>query len=185
VQTGAGRTGTLYAYQQMGVTPDILTTAKGLGGGFPVAAMLTTEKLAAHFTVGSHGTTYGGNPLACAVAAEVLDILSARTTLAGVKKRHAAFVSGLEAINRRHGAFREIRGMGLLLGCELKAAWKGKSKDLAKLAEKQGVIVLQAGPDVIRLAPSLLIPLTDVKAGLKRLEGAVAELVAPTAAKAA
>jgi acetylornithine/N-succinyldiaminopimelate aminotransferase len=185
VQSGAGRTGTLYAYQQMGVTPDILSTAKGLGGGFPVAAMLTTQKLAAHFTVGSHGTTYGGNPLACAVAAEVLDILSAKTTLAGVKKRHAAFVAGLEAINRRHGAFREIRGMGLLLGCELKDAWKGKSKDLAKLAEKQGVIVLQAGPDVIRLAPSLLIPLADVKAGLKRFEAAVAEFVAQGAAKAA
>jgi acetylornithine/N-succinyldiaminopimelate aminotransferase len=169
----------------MGVTPDILSSAKGLGGGFPIAAMLTTRKLAAHFPVGSHGTTYGGNPLACAVAAEVLDILSARNTLSGVKKRHAAFVAGLEALDRRHGAFREIRGMGLLLGCELKDAWKGKAKDLVKLAEKQGLIVLQAGPDVIRFAPSLLIPLADVKAGLRRFEAAVAEFVAQPVPKAA
>ena len=185
VQSGAGRTGTLYAYQQMGVTPDILSTAKGLGGGFPVAAMLTTQKLAAHFTVGSHGTTYGGNPLACAVAAEVLDIISAKTTLAGVKKRHAAFVAALEAINRKHRAFREIRGMGLLLGCELAEVHKGQAKELVKLAEKEGLLVLQAGPDVVRMAPSLLIPLADVKAGLRRFEAAVAAFTARPAAKAA
>jgi acetylornithine/N-succinyldiaminopimelate aminotransferase len=185
VQSGAGRTGTLYAYQQMGVTPDILTSAKGLGGGIPIGAMLTTAKIAAHFGVGAHGSTYGGNPLACAVAAEVLDIVSAKTTLAGVGKRHAAFVAGLAAINRRHKAFREIRGMGLLLGCELAAPWRGKAKDLGKLAEQRGLLVLQAGPDVIRLAPSLLIPMADVKAGLKRFEAAVAEFVAQGTAKAA
>jgi acetylornithine/N-succinyldiaminopimelate aminotransferase len=185
VQSGAGRSGTLYAYQQLGVTPDILTSAKGLGGGIPIGAMLTTAKIAAHFGVGAHGSTYGGNPLASAVAAEVLDIVSARTTLEGVRKRHAAFVAGLEAINRRHAVFREIRGMGLLLGCELAAPWKGRAKDLMRLAEQRGLLVLQAGPDVIRLAPSLLIPMADVKAGLKRLASAAAELAAGPAAQAA
>jgi acetylornithine/N-succinyldiaminopimelate aminotransferase len=185
VQSGNGRSGTLYAHEQFGVTPDILTTAKGLGGGFPIGAMLTTTKLAAHFSVGVHGSTYGGNPLACAVAGEVLDIVSADSTLAGVRKRHDAFIARLEAINRRHKAFREIRGMGLLLGCELAAAWKGKAKEVVQLAEKHGLMVLQAGPDVIRIAPSLLIPMVDLRAGLRRFEDAVAELVSPRDAHAA
>jgi succinylornithine transaminase family protein len=178
VQSGAGRSGTLFAYQQLGVTPDILTSAKGLGGGFPIGAMLTTSRLAAHFGVGSHGSTYGGNPLACAVAAEVLGIVSSDATLAGVRRRHDLFMAGLGAINRRHRLFREIRGMGLLLGLELAPSWKGRGKDLLKLAEKHGLIALIAGPDVIRLAPSLLIPIADVKAGLRRLELAVAEMSA-------
>jgi acetylornithine/succinyldiaminopimelate/putrescine aminotransferase len=181
VQSGNGRTGTLYAHEQLGVTPDILTTAKGLGGGFPIGAMLTTEKIAAHFGVGSHGSTYGGNPLACAVAGAVLDIVSAPATLAGVKKRHDAFLAGLAAINRRHKVFADIRGMGLLIGLELAAPWQGHAKDLMKLAEKHGLMVLIAGPDVIRLAPSLLIPMTDLKAGLRRLEAAVAEFAAADA----
>ncbi len=178
IQCGAGRTGALYAYMKFGVTPDILTTAKGLGAGFPIGAMLTTAKLAKHFTVGSHGTTFGGNPLACAVGSAVIDILSSKSVLDGVGKRHAAFVKGLEAINRRHRVFREIRGMGLLLGCELLPAHAGKAKELVTLAEKHGVMLLQAGPDVIRLAPSLVIPMADVKEGLVRLERAVAEFAA-------
>jgi succinylornithine transaminase family protein len=178
VQSGAGRTGTLYAYQQLGVTPDILTTAKGLGGGFPIGAMLTTAKIAAHFGVGSHGSTYGGNPLACAVAGAVLEIVSAESTLAGVRKRHAAMMAGLAALNRRHAIFADIRGMGLLIGLELAAPWKGRGKEVMALAEKHGLMVLIAGPDVIRLAPSLLIPMADVKAGLKRFAAAVAEFAA-------
>jgi acetylornithine/N-succinyldiaminopimelate aminotransferase len=185
IQSGAGRTGALYAYMKFGVTPDILTTAKGLGAGFPIGAMLTTEKLARHFTVGSHGTTFGGNPLACAVGSAVIDIISSKRVLAGVEKRHAAFVKGLRAINAKHGIFRDIRGMGLLLGCELKPAHAGKARDLMNLAEKHGVMLLQAGPDVIRLAPSLVIPMGDVKEGLRRLRKAVAEFTAAPGAKAA
>lgn len=180
VQSGAGRTGTLYAYQQLGTTPDILTTAKGLGAGFPIGAMLTTAKLAAHFTPGTHGTTFGGNPLACAVAFETMRIIGSKATLAGVAKRHDAFVAGLEAINRRHGLFREIRGLGLLIGAELVPALHGKAKDLVALGEKHGVLALQAGYDTLRLAPSLLIPMADVKEGLARLAKAAAEFAATT-----
>jgi acetylornithine/N-succinyldiaminopimelate aminotransferase len=178
VQCGAGRTGALYAYQKFGVTPDILTSAKGLGGGFPIGAMLTTEKLAKHFAVGVHGTTYGGNPLACAVADTVLDIVSAKATLKGVEQRHKAFVAALTAINDRHQVFSEIRGMGLLIGCELAAPWKGRGKDFQKASEEHGLMHLIAGPDVLRFAPSLLIPPGDMKLGMKRLEAAIAGLVA-------
>jgi acetylornithine/N-succinyldiaminopimelate aminotransferase len=96
-----------------------------------------------------------------------------------VRKRHDAIIKRLEAINRRYRVFREIRGMGLLVGCELAAAWKGKAKDVVQLAEKHALMVLQAGPDVIRIAPSLLVPMADLRAGLRRFEAAVAELVSP------
>jgi acetylornithine/succinyldiaminopimelate/putrescine aminotransferase len=181
IQSGVGRTGALYAYMKFGVVPDILTTAKGLGAGFPIGAMLTTTKIAQHFTVGSHGTTFGGNPLACAVGSAVIDTVSSKGILAGVEKRHAAFVRWLEKINAKHGVFREIRGMGLLLGCELKPEHAGKAKDIMGLAEKHGVMLLQAGPDVLRFAPSLVIPMADVKEGLKRLGKAVAEFRAKAA----
>lgn len=183
VQSGNGRTGTLFAYEQYGVAPDILTTAKGLGGGFPIGAMLTTEKLAAHFTVGAHGTTYGGGPLACAVAEAVFDIVSSKATLAGVARRHDRLVAGLEAIGRPHGLFAEVRGMGLLVGAELAAPWKGRAKDLVRLAEDRGLFLLQAGPDVLRFAPSLVIPLADLDAGLARLRRAVGDFLAPPEGK--
>src|SRR5690606_1752313 len=99
-----------------GVTPDILSSAKSLGGGFPIGAMLTTSDLASHLAVGTHGTTYGGNPLACAVAEAVLDIVNTPAVLGGVKTRHARFRQRLQAIGEQYGLFREIRGLGLLLG---------------------------------------------------------------------
>lgn len=181
VQSGNGRTGTLFAYEQYGVVPDILTTAKGLGGGFPIGAMLTTAKLAAHFTVGAHGTTYGGGPLACAVAEAVFDVVSSKATLAGVKRRHDLLVAGLEAIGRPHGLFDEVRGMGLLVGAQLAPAFRGRAKDIVRLAEERGLFLLQAGPDVLRFAPSLVIPLADLRAGLGRLRAAVDAFFAPPA----
>jgi succinylornithine aminotransferase len=184
VQSGAGRTGELYAYMKYGVVPDILTSAKGLGGGFPVAAMLTTDKIAASFNVGSHGTTYGGNPLACAVGKAVFDIITAPETMANVKARHDQLVDGLNALNRKHGVFKEVRGEGLLLGCEFDAAYKGKGKDLVKAAEEQGLLILIAGPDVLRLAPSLLITEADVTLGLQKLDAAIAAFVKAQAAAA-
>ncbi len=185
VQSGAGRTGSLFAYERLGVVPDILTSAKGLGGGFPIGAMLTTTGLAKHFGVGVHGTTYGGNPLACAVALAVLDIVAAPATLAGVARREAAFHEALQAMNRRHRVFSEVRGMGLLIGCELAAPYRGRAKDLLAIAARHGLMVLIAGPDVIRFAPSLVIPMADVKAGCKRFASALEEFTALPAAKAA
>ena len=112
VQSGVGRTGSLYAYMHYGVTPDVLTTAKALGGGFPIGAMLTTETLAAHLNVGSHGTTYGGNPLAGAVGGKVMELINRPEVMAGVMERHQWFVDGLNQINQRLQLFSEIRGLG-------------------------------------------------------------------------
>jgi len=106
IQSGMGRTGALFSYMQKGIVPDILTSAKGLGGGFPIGAMLTTEKVASAFSVGVHGTTYGGNPLACAVAGAVFDVINTTEVLDGVKARHALFMEGLKAINVRRLARR-------------------------------------------------------------------------------
>jgi succinylornithine aminotransferase len=176
VQTGMGRTGELFAYQHYGVIPDILTSAKSLGGGFPIAAMMTTEVLAKHLTVGTHGTTYGGNPLACAVAEAVIDIVNTPETLAGVKTKRALFQARLEQIGQQYDLFTQVRGLGLLIGCVLTDAWKGKAKEIFNAAEKAGVMVLQAGPDVVRFAPSLVVTEVDINEGLDRFERAVAQL---------
>ena len=150
VQTGVGRTGELYAYMHYGVTPDVLTTAKALGGGFPIGALLATEACASVMTVGTHGTTYGGNPLAGAVAGELLSIVNTPEVLSGVRQRHQWFCERLQAINARYGLFKEIRGLGLLLGCVLNDAWAGKAKTLSNLAAEEGVMILIAGANVVR-----------------------------------
>jgi succinylornithine transaminase family protein len=184
VQSGAGRTGALFAYMKFGVTPDILSSAKGLGGGFPIGAMLTTEKVAKSFVVGAHGSTYGGNPLGCAVAEAVLDIVASPETLAGVTARRAQMVDGLNALNQKFNVFKEIRGDGLLIGCELTAEFEGRGKDLVKAAEKAGLMLLIAGPSVMRLAPSLLITAEDIREGMARFAEALAAFVAATRAVA-
>lgn len=132
VQTGVGRTGELYAYMHYGVTPDLLTTAKALGGGFPVGALLATEECASVMTVGTHGTTYGGNPLASAVAGKVLDLINTPEMLNGVKQRHDWFVERLNIINHRYGLFSEVRGLGLLIGCVLNADYAGQAKQISQ-----------------------------------------------------
>lgn len=173
VQTGVGRTGALYAYQQYGVTPDILTSAKGLGGGFPIGAMLTTTEIAQHFSVGTHGTTYGGNPLACAVAEAVIDTVNTAEVQANVTARAAQLRAGLEALNAELGLFAEVRGMGLLLGAVLTDRYAGRAGEVVAKAAEAGVIVLQAGPNVVRFAPSLVIGEDDVSEALGRLGSAL------------
>ncbi|ALB62501.1 Succinylornithine transaminase [Cronobacter condimenti 1330] len=169
VQTGVGRTGSLYAYMHYGVTPDVLSTAKALGGGFPIGAMLTTERCAAVMGVGTHGTTYGGNPLASAVAGEVLDLVNTPEMLEGVKARHDALVEQLNAINQRLGLFKEIRGLGLLLGCVLKDEYAGKAKAISLAAAQEGAMVLIAGANVLRFAPALNISHQEIETGLGRV----------------
>ncbi len=176
VQSGMGRSGELFSYMNYGVTPDILSSAKSLGGGFPIGAMLTTDALAKHFAVGVHGTTYGGNPLACAVAEAVLDVVNTPEVRAGVKARHQRFKTRLEQIGQRYGVFSEVRGLGLLIGCALSDAWKGRAKDFFNAAERHDLMILQAGPDVVRFAPSLVIDEADIDEGLDRFERAVAHL---------
>ncbi|EOC1530875.1 aspartate aminotransferase family protein [Cronobacter turicensis] len=169
VQTGVGRTGHLYAYMHYGVTPDVLSTAKALGGGFPIGAMLTTERCAAVMGVGTHGTTYGGNPLASAVAGEVLDLVNTPEMLDGVKARHDALVEQLNAMNQRLGVFKEIRGLGLLIGCVLSDEYAGKAKAMSLAAAKEGAMVLIAGANVLRFAPALNISHKEIETGLARV----------------
>ncbi|WP_407331590.1 aspartate aminotransferase family protein [Enterovibrio sp. 27052020O] len=178
VQTGNGRTGTFYAYEQTGVTPDILSTAKSLGGGFPIGAMLTTEVLAAHMKVGTHGSTYGGNPLACAVAEAVVNEVSKPEVLAGVKEREGWFRDGLEALNAKYDMFSEIRGKGLLIGAALNEKWQGRARDVLLAAGDEGLLLLVAGTNVVRMTPSLVISKEEVEEGLARLDRALAKLAA-------
>jgi len=168
VQTGVGRTGELYAYMHYGVTPDVLTTAKALGGGFPIGAMLTTETFGKVMNVGTHGTTYGGNPLAGAGAGALLDTVNTPQMLNGVKQRHEWFTEQLNAINARHLLFSDIRGLGLLIGCQLVPAFSGKAKQISQLAAAEGVMVLIAGGNVLRFAPALNISEEEVRIGLER-----------------
>ncbi|HAS6216142.1 TPA: acetylornithine/succinylornithine family transaminase [Vibrio vulnificus] len=177
VQTGNGRTGEFYAYQGLGVTPDILSTAKSLGGGFPIGAMLTTAKLAEHLKVGTHGSTYGGNPLACAVAEAVVTEVSKPETLQGVKEREQWFREGLAKLNEKYQIFAEIRGKGLLLGVALNEQWQGRARDVLVAAGKEGLLVLVAGANVVRFTPSLVITKQEIEEGFAKLDKAIASLV--------
>ena len=177
VQTGVGRTGHLYAYQGLNVSPDILTTAKALGGGFPIGAMITTTDIAKHLKIGTHGSTYGGNPLACAVAEAAFDTVNNESVLAGVQQKEAMFRELLEAINSKYNVFSEIRGKGLLLGAVLNEQFEGRARDFLVASMKHGLMTLVAGANVVRFTPSLVIGEDDIKAGLARFELAVADVV--------
>ena len=176
IQTGVGRSGHLYLYQQVGVTPDILTTAKGLGGGFPISAMLTTQKIADSLAVGTHGSTYGGNPMACAVANKILELVAEPDFLAGVQQKSALLRAGLDDLNQRHKIFADIRGCGLLLGCQLIDSWHGRARDVLNACTAEGLLALVAGPNVLRLAPCLCITAEEIATGLGKMEAAIAGL---------
>ncbi|WP_394205882.1 aspartate aminotransferase family protein [Shewanella waksmanii] len=178
VQTGVGRLGELYAYMRTEVVPDILTTAKALGGGFPIAAMLTTTEIAAHLKIGTHGSTYGGNPLACAIGNAVLDVVNTPEVLEGVKKREQLLRDGLNAINAKYNVFSEVRGQGLLIGGVMNDAYQGRAKEFLVAAVNEGLMTLVAGANVVRFTPSLVIPEADIAEGLARFERAVAKVVA-------
>ncbi|WP_434930515.1 aspartate aminotransferase family protein [Shewanella sp. HL-SH8] len=178
VQTGVGRTGELFAYMGTDIVPDILTSAKALGGGFPIAAMLTTAKIAAHLKIGTHGSTYGGNPLACAIGNAVMDVVNTKEVLDGVKHREQLFRDGLAVINEKYHVFSEVRGKGMLLGAVLNEKYEGRSRDFLVASVAEGVMTLMAGANVVRFAPSLVIPEADIAEGLARFERAVAKVVA-------
>ena len=177
VQCGMGRTGSLFAYMHYGVTPDILTSAKALGGGFPVSAMLTTHEIASAFHAGSHGSTYGGNPLACAVANAAFDLINTPAVLDGVSAKRELFVKHLQRLDAEFDLFSDIRGMGLLIGAELKPQHKGRARDFLYAAADAGVMVLNAGPDVMRFVPSLSIDEQDITEGMARFAQAVAKVI--------
>ncbi|WKX26650.1 aspartate aminotransferase family protein [Tatumella ptyseos] len=177
VQTGMGRTGKLFAYEHSGVVPDILTTAKALGGGFPVSAMLTREELAQVMTAGTHGTTFGGNPMACAVAEASLEIINDQQLLDGVEQRHQWFIDGLEKINQQYHLFAAIRGQGLLIGAQLTPEHAGRMREIIQAAAEHGLLILSAGSDVLRFTPSLIIPEQDVQQGMTKLHQAIAQIM--------
>ncbi|MCE3261901.1 MAG: argD [Pseudoduganella sp.] len=177
VQCGMGRTGSLFAYQGYGVTPDILTSAKALGNGYPIGAMLTTEELAKHLGVGTHGTTYGGNPLAATVALTVLDTINQPAFLARVKEASEKLIGKLEGLVRDFPhVFSAVRGAGLLLGLVVAEPFKGRSKDIQRAAEAQGLMILIAGTDVVRLAPALIVSDAQIDEADRIMRLAIAEL---------
>jgi acetylornithine/N-succinyldiaminopimelate aminotransferase len=177
VQSGMGRSGKLFAHEHYGVKPDIVTTAKALGGGFPVSAMLTTNEIASVMAPGVHGTTYGGNPLACAVAEAALDIINTPEVLNGVAERRQLFVEQLKALDARFDLFSDIRGQGLLIGAALKPQHAGKARDILNAAAAEGVMVLVAGTDVMRFAPSLVIEPADIAEGMARFATAIEKVL--------
>lgn len=177
VQTGMGRTGKLFAYMHYDVTPDIITTAKALGSGFPLSAMLTTQEIASVMGVGTHGTTYGGNPLACAVGNVAFDLINTPEVLKGVEKRYQWIVDELTAINQTYNVFSQIRGQGLLIGAQLAPQYEGKAKILLGLGAKQGLMMLNAGADVMRFTPSLIITQEELQEGMVALKAAIAAFV--------
>lgn len=177
VQTGMGRTGKLFAYMNYDVEPDIISVAKALGGGFPIGAMLVKEKFSSGFSVGSHGCTFGGNPLATAVGNAAFDIINTPEVLNGVIKRRKLFEDKIGEINSRLNIYKEIRGLGLLIGAELVDKYHGRARDIVNLGFKHGVAILNASPNVTRFTPSLIIPEEDIEIGLNRLEKALLEFL--------
>ncbi len=173
VQCGVGRTGKLFAHEWAGVTPDIMMVAKGIGGGFPLGAVLATENAALGMGAGSHGSTYGGNPLGCAVGATVLDIVGDPKFLSEVARKGGLFRQGLESLVSRHPeVYEAVRGQGLMMGLKCKAT----NTDVVKANYGQNLLTVAAADNVIRLLPALNIPDEDIAAALDRLDAAAASL---------
>ncbi len=173
VQCGMGRTGKLFAHEWAGVTPDIMMVAKGIGGGFPLGAVLATEAAAAGMVAGTHGSTYGGNPLACAVGAKVMEIVAEDAFLAEVSRKGARFRQGLEALVAGHpSVFQAVRGQGLMLGLKCVAV----NADVVKAGYAEGVLTVGAADNVVRLLPALNIPDADIAEALVRLDRAATRI---------
>jgi acetylornithine/N-succinyldiaminopimelate aminotransferase len=173
IQCGMGRTGTLFAHVQDGVRPDIVTLAKALGCGFPIGAMLAGPQVAEVMQYGAHGTTFGGNPMAAAVARTALRKLRSPELLANVVAQAQALRDGLAAIDAELHLFDEVRGRGLMIGAALTAAHRGKAGAILDHAAAHGLLLLQAGPDVLRFVPPLTIDGEELAEGLKRLHAAL------------
>lgn len=172
VQTGMGRTGKLFAYQHSDVTPDILSSAKSLGCGFPIGAMLCKEWISEHLVVGTHGSTYGGNPLGTAVAGKALEIINKPELLSNVVACGQQLMDGLNQLNSKHELFKTIRGKGLLIGAVLEDEYSGRAGELSTLTMQEGLMTLVAGPNVHRFAPPLVISGLEIDEALDLLDRA-------------
>ncbi|MEO1620058.1 MAG: aspartate aminotransferase family protein [Cyanobacteria bacterium J06632_3] len=177
VQVGMGRTGNLWGYETVGVEPDIFTSAKGLGGGIPIGAILTK----AHCDVlkpGEHGSTFGGNPFVCGVALSVCKTLEATDLLANVRSRGKQLRKGLSEIAQKYPSLCEgVRGWGLINGLVLKADVETVALDVVKAALKEGLLVIPAGPKVVRMVPPLIVTESDVQEALALLDKTLAQMV--------
>lgn len=175
VQCGVGRSGKLFAHEWAGVTPDIMMVAKGIGGGFPLGAVLATEAAASGMVAGSHGSTYGGNPLGCAVGLAVLQIVAEDSFLDAVSQKSAQFRQGLEGLVAAHPqVFEAVRGQGLILGLKCKAS----NLDIVKAAYGEQLLTVPAADNVIRLLPALNISAPEITEALARLDRAATALEA-------
>lgn len=173
VQCGMGRTGRLFAHEYAGIAPDIMMVAKGIGGGFPLGAVLATEQAAAGMVAGTHGSTYGGNPLACAVGARVMEIVANDSFLAEVNRKAALFRQRLEGLVAAHpDVFEAVRGQGLMLGLKCKVA----PTDVVKAGYAQHLLTVPAADNTLRLLPPLNITDDEIAEAVARLDRAAASL---------
>jgi acetylornithine/N-succinyldiaminopimelate aminotransferase len=179
VQCGVGRTGTLYAYEQYGIEPDILATAKGIGGGFPMGACLATEKAASGMVIGTHGSTFGGNPLAMAAGQAVFDIVANDEFLARVRQMGERLRSALEQMIPNHDhLFEGVRGTGLMLGVKMKT----DSRAFVNYLRTRGLLTVAAGDNVMRVLPPLVIEESHIREFVEALSAAASEYEVPAAA---
>lgn len=170
VQCGMGRTGTLFAYEQYGVVPDIVTLAKGLGGGFPIGAMVAKSEIASAFTPGSHGTTFGGNPLACASSAAALDVIS--ELLDNAVEMGEYFKNSLKTLEEKYEFVKEVRSLGLMVGIEL--TFNG-SDIVSKMFEK-GFLINCTSDTVLRFLPPLIVEKEHIDAMISALDEVFSEI---------
>lgn len=181
IQCGMGRTGSLFAYEQDHIQPDIMTLAKALGCGIPIGAMLVGKKASETFQFGSHGSTFGGNPIMCAVANVALKKIQSKAIVENVTKQSDALRNALQDMNSDIHMFSEVRGRGLMMGAVLKEQWHGKAGEITELCRQHGVLVLVAGPNVLRFLPPLNITDEELQTGMTRLHSALKEYLANNA----
>lgn len=173
VQTGIGRTGSMFAYEQFNLQPDIVTLAKGLGGGFPVGAILATDSVASHFQVGDHGTTFGGSPLATACVNTVLDTIEEENLLVNVNARHSQLVEGLLALQEKFLSIVEIKGKGLLVGVQ----FNHPVDDIIQACYQKQLLLISAKGNVIRFLPPLNVSEEEIAEALSIFENVLSENV--------
>ncbi|MEH6773442.1 MAG: aspartate aminotransferase family protein, partial [Cereibacter changlensis] len=178
VQCGMGRSGRLFAHEWSGVTPDIMMVAKGIGGGFPLGAVLATERAAVGMVAGTHGSTYGGNPLGCAIGARVMELVNDDAFLAEVNRKAALFSQKLEGLVAAHPTvFEAVRGTGLMLGLKCRAP----NTDVVKASYAENLLTVPAADNVLRLLPALNIPDADIAEAVARLDRAASRIEADAA----
>jgi len=175
IQCGMGRTGRLFAHEWSGVTPDIMSVAKGIGGGFPLGACLATERAASGMIAGTHGSTYGGNPLACAVGSTVMEIIADKAFLAEVNRKSSLLRQKLEGLVAAHpNVFTEVRGVGLMIGLVCKPV----NTDVVKAGYEEHILTVPGGQNVIRLLPALTITDDEIAEAVSRLDTAASKIEA-------